>query len=180
MKGPAALLYRAIRLLTNAAAAMAAASVLVMLALVAYSVGMRYLLNRPQVWVDEAVGFLLVGSVMLAVAEALRRGEHISIDLLTDRLGARGRRAAAVLGLLAVLATAAALLWEGWETVAFARMLGLMTEGYITLPLWQLQLLVPIGGALLLLACLAELLRIAAGLPPETAGRAHELKPRLD
>jgi TRAP-type C4-dicarboxylate transport system permease small subunit len=169
-----------IRLLTDAAAAAAAASVLVMLALVAYSVGMRYLLNRPQVWVDELVGFMLVGSVMFAVAEALRRGEHISIDLLTEKLGPRGKRAAAVFGLLAVLATAAALLWEGWETVAFARMLGLMTEGYVTLPLWLLQLMIPLGGALLLLACLAELLRIAAGLPPATPRRPHEPKPRLD
>jgi TRAP-type C4-dicarboxylate transport system permease small subunit len=176
----AGLIYRAIRLLTDAAAAAAAASVLVMLALVSYSVGMRYLLNSPKPWVDEVVGFLLVGSVMLAVAEALRRGEHISIDLVTDKLGPRARRAAAVFALLAVLATAAALLWEGWETVAFARMLGLMTDGYVTLPLWTLQLLVPIGGALLLLACLAELLRIAAGLPPEQAHRPHDLKPSLD
>lgn len=172
--------YRAIRWLTDAAAAVAAASVLVMLALVAYSVGMRYLLNRPQVWVDELVGFLLVGSVMFAIAEALRRGEHISIDLATGRLGARGKRIAAAVGALAALATAAAMLWEGWETVAFARMLGLMTEGYITLPLWLLQLMVPAGGALLLLACLAELLRIAAGLPPEARNGAHGLKPSLD
>jgi len=176
----ASVVYRAIRWLTDAAAAVAAASVLVMLSLVAYSVGMRYLLNRPQVWVDELVGFLLVGSVMFAVAEALRRGEHISIDLLTGRLGPRGKRAAAVFGLLAVLVAAVALLWEGSETVAFARMLGLMTEGYITLPLWALQLMVPIGGGLLLLACLAELLRIAAGLPPERRSGGHELKPSLD
>ena len=176
----AALIYRAIRLLTDAAAGVAAASVLVMLALVSYSVAMRYLLNAPKPWVDETVGFLLVGSVMFAVAEALRRGEHISIDLLTDKLGPRGRRAAAVFGLLAVLVTAAALAWEGWETVAFARMLGLMTDGYVTLPLWTLQLMLPIGGVLLLLACLAELLRIAAGLPPEKTRRPHDLKPSLD
>lgn len=176
----AAFIYRAIRILTDAAAAVAAASVLVMLALVSYSVAMRYLLNAPKPWVDEVVGFLLVGSVMFAVAEALRRGEHISIDLLTEKLGPRAKRAAAVFGLLAVLATAAALAWEGWETVAFARMLGLMTEGYVTLPLWLLQLMIPLGGALLLLACLAELLRIAAGLPPAASRRPHEPKPRLD
>lgn len=176
----AALIYRAIRLLTDAAAAIAAASVLVMLALVAYSVAMRYFWDAPKVWVDEVVGFMLVGSVMFAVAEALRRGEHISIDLLTERLGPRGKRAAAVFALLAVLAFAAALLWEGRETVAFARMLGLMTEGYVTLPLWILQLMVPIGGALLLLAAIAELLRIAAGLPPAEPRRPHEPAPRID
>lgn len=176
----AALVYRAVRWLTDVAAMVAAASVLVMLALVVYSVAMRYFVNAPKPWVDEVVGFMLVGSVMFAVAEALRRGEHISIDLLTDRLGPRGRRAAAVFGLLAVLATAAAIAWEGWETVAFARMLGLMTEGYVTLPLWLLQLMVPIGGVLLLLAALAELLRLAAGLPAESPRRPHDLKPSLD
>jgi TRAP-type mannitol/chloroaromatic compound transport system permease small subunit len=59
-------------------------------------------------------------------------------------------------------------------------MLGLMTEGYVTLPLWLLQLMIPLGGALLLLACLAELLRIAAGLPVAAPRRPHEPTPRLD
>ena len=163
-------IYGAVRRLTDAAAALAAASVLISLALVCYSVAMRYLAGAPAPWVDEMVGYVLVASVMFAAAEALRRGEHISVDILTQKLGARAQRAAHVLGLAAVAATAAILLVEGWDMVAFSRMVGIRSVGYLDLPIWTVQAMVPLGAALLLLAALAELLRVAAGLPAEDEG----------
>jgi C4-dicarboxylate transporter, DctQ subunit len=161
----ASFLYTAVRRLTDAAAAVAAASVLLSLVLVCYSVAMRYLAGAPEPWVDEMVGYVLVASVMFAVAEALRRGEHISVDLLTQRLGPRARRGAHVLGLVAVAASAAILLVEGWDMVAFSRMVGIRSVGYLDLPIWTVQAMVPLGGALLLLAALAELLRGATEPP---------------
>ena len=127
----------------------------------------RYFFARPEPWVDEAVGYVLVASVSFAIAEALRKGEHISVDILTERLGSRGQRFVQVLGLLAVTLTAIILVSEGWEMVAFSRMAGIRSIGYLAIPIWTAQALVPAGGALLLLAALAELLRLAAGLPGE-------------
>lgn len=160
-------IYRAVRRLTDAAAALAAASVLLSLALVCYSVAMRYLAGAPTPWVDEMVGYVLVASVMFAIAEALRKGEHVSIDILTQKLGVRWQRASRVLSLVAVAATAAILLIEGWDMVAFSRMVGIRSIGYLDLPMWMVQAMVPLGGALLLLAALAELLRLAAHLPAQ-------------
>jgi TRAP-type C4-dicarboxylate transport system permease small subunit len=172
----AALLYAAIRRLTDAAAGVAALSVLVSLGLVCYSVAMRYVAGTPVPWVDEAVGYVLVASVMFAIAEALRKGEHIAVDILTGRLGARARRAAYVAGLIAVVVTAAIFLAEGWEMVAFSRMIGIRSIGYLDIPIWTVQIMVPIGGALLLLAAYAELLRIFARLPAQDP--AEETEPR--
>ncbi|HJS30404.1 MAG TPA: TRAP transporter small permease [Alphaproteobacteria bacterium] len=161
-----AAIYRAIRFLADAASWIAAASVLGSLLLVSYSVGMRYLANRPEPWVDELVGYVLVASVAFAVAEALSKGEHICVDILTERLGPAGRRAVHVLGLLAVAATAIILIVEGWEMVAFSRLVGIRSIGYLSIEIWIAQLMVPLAGVLLLLSALAELLRVAAGLPP--------------
>ncbi|MBI3710458.1 MAG: TRAP transporter small permease [Proteobacteria bacterium] len=172
-------IYAAIRRLTDAAMAVAAASVLFSLALVCYSVLMRYFANRPVPWVDEMVGYVLVASVMFAIAEALRKGEHIGVDILTERLPPRARRAIYVLGMVAVAVTAGALVVEGWTTAAFSKMLGIRSIGYLATPIWIVQAMVPIGGALLLLAALAELVRVAAGLPPdeeETASTADAPK----
>jgi TRAP-type C4-dicarboxylate transport system permease small subunit len=171
----AAAIYAAVRWLTDAAMAVAAASVLVSLALVCYSVLMRYFANRPEPWVDEAVGYVLVASVMFAVAEALRRGEHIAVDILAERLPPAGRRAVYVLGMVAVAVTATALIIEGWAMVEFSQMIGIRSIGYLAAPMWIPQAMVPIGGVLLLLASLAELVRLAAGLPPD-----EEPKPALD
>jgi C4-dicarboxylate transporter, DctQ subunit len=139
--------------------------VLVSLVLVCYSVAMRYLAGRPVPWVDEMVGYVLVASVMLAVAEALRRGEHIAVDVLTDKLGASGKRVVYFAGLAAVALTAAILVIEGWGMVAFSHMVGIRSVGYLDVPIWTVQLLVPLGGVLLGLAAAAEALRVAAGLP---------------
>jgi TRAP-type C4-dicarboxylate transport system permease small subunit len=171
----AAAIYAVVRWLTDAAMAAAAASVLLSLALVCYSVLMRYFANRPEPWVDEAVGYVLVASVMFAIAEALRRGEHIAVDVLTEKLPPAGRRAVYAFGMVAVAVTAAALVYEGWGMVEFSRMIGIVSIGYLEIPIWIPQALVPLGGVLLLLAALAELVRLAAGLPP-----AHEPKPALD
>lgn len=171
----AAAIYAAVRWLTDAAMALAAASVLLSLALVCYSVLTRYLANRPEPWVDEAVGYVLVASVMFAIAEALRRGEHIAVDFVAERLPPGGRRAVHALGMVAVAVTAAALIVEGWGMVEFSRMIGIISIGYLEIPIWIPQAMVPLGGLLLLLAALAELLRMAAGLPPDA-----EPRPPLD
>lgn len=157
--------------------ALAAVGLLVSLALVAYSVGMRYFLNTPVPWTDELVGYLLVAIVMLAAADALRKGEHIGVDVLTERLGERGRRITAAFGLLSVLVTGAALAVEGWETVEFTKMLGIVSTGYLQMPMHIPQALVPIGGALLALAALAGLARMAVGRPPLEDGHGHAKAP---
>src|SRR3970282_1009849 len=94
-RGAALRLLRAARLIgaaADGAAALSAAGVLTSLALIAWAVVMRYVFNRAPVWVDDVVGFMLVGIVMLAAAQVFRRGEHIGVDLLTSKLGPRAKR----------------------------------------------------------------------------------------
>ncbi|MGQ9369983.1 TRAP transporter small permease [Azospirillum sp. ST 5-10] len=145
---------------------LAALGLLACLGLVIWAVAMRYLLNAPVPWTDELIGYLLVGVVMLAAADALRRGEHIAVDVLTERLGPRGRRATAAFGMLSVLAAGAVLVYEGWKTMAFTEMLGIVSTGYLEMPMHLPQALVPVGGALLMLAAVAGLARMAVGRPP--------------
>jgi C4-dicarboxylate transporter, DctQ subunit len=158
--------------------ALAASALLASLTLIVYSVGMRYFLNRPQAWVDEAVGYLLVASVMLAAAAALRDGEHICVDIVTEKLSSRGRRVIGFAGLIAVAVTAALLVFEGYGTVEFSRMVGLRSNGYLALPLWIPQLLIPIGAAVLGLAALAAL--VTPGLRPPPADLETKLTSGID
>lgn len=165
-EGPALrALARAVSALTALAMGLAAAGLLLALALIGWAVVMRYGFNLPPVWVDEVVGFLLVAVVMLAAAQTFRRGEHIAVDLLTSRLSARGRRWVQAWAALATLAVTGLLIVNGWETAMLARMLGLLSEGHLEWPTWWLMMLMPVGGALLLLAALESLWRALAGLP---------------
>ncbi len=141
-----------VRGLARIGIALAAAALLVSLALIAWSVVMRYLLNQPIAWVDELVGYLLVVSVMLAAADALQEGEHIAVDIVSERLAPRGRRVILLIGFVAVAISALLLVVEGWDMVAFSRMVNLLSNGYLAVPMWIPQLAVPVGAALLLLA----------------------------
>ncbi len=165
-------LGRVVGLLVHGAIAIAAASVLLSLLLIGWSVMMRYVLNQPPVWVDDAVGFLLVAIVMLAAAETLRRGEHIGVDLLTDRLSPRAARWTGIWAALAVLAVAVILVRNGWETAMQSRQFGVVTEGQLEWPVWWLMLLLPAGGALLGLVAVETLWRLLLGLP---VAKAHEI-----
>jgi TRAP-type C4-dicarboxylate transport system permease small subunit len=158
---------RVVGALSGLAVALAAVATLGCLALVCYAVILRYFFGRPLSWTDEAGGFLVVLLVMLAVAEAQRRGEHIGVDLLLERSRDRFRRILRAFGAACVAAASAVLLWQGWETVAFSRMIGARPLVIAEIPLWAIEMFLPIGAALMLLVSLAQLLALAAGTAPE-------------
>jgi TRAP-type C4-dicarboxylate transport system permease small subunit len=164
-RGAIALLARAIGWINGVAVGLSAAGILVSLGLIAWAVVMRYVFNRPPVWTDEVVGFLLVGIVMLAAAQSLRRGEHIGVDILVARLGPRGRFWAQLWSSLSVLVVALIFIVNGWRTAMFSRQIGVLTEGNLEIPVYWLQLFLPLGGLMMLLVSLEAIARLLAGAP---------------
>ncbi|MEO7760790.1 MAG: TRAP transporter small permease [Casimicrobiaceae bacterium] len=167
------MLSRGIGALTTFAIGCSAAAVLVSLVLIGWSVVMRYVFNQAPVWVDDMVGFLLVAIVMLSAAQALRRGEHIGVDLLAERLSARAARWTQAWALFAVLLVALILVVNGWQTAMQSRQFGVVTEGRLEWPVWMLMMLMPVGGALMTVVALEGLWRLALGLHPADSGSAH-------
>lgn len=157
------LLSRLVYWVTTVAMAISAAGVLVALVLISYAVIARYVMGQPSVWIDDVVTFILVGIVMFGTATALREGRHLGVDLFTEHLGGRHRRWAQVWSMLAVLVVALYLVVDGWQTAMFSKMIGMTTLGYVQIPLFWLQLLIPLGGGMLVLVCLESLLRLALG-----------------
>jgi len=166
-------LGRAIGWITNAAMALSALGILASLVMVAYAVVMRYVFNSAPTWVDDSVGFILVGIVMLGAATTLRQGGHINVDMLTDRLGAVGKRRAEMWATFSVLLVSLILIVNGWQTAMSSRAIGISTSGNVELPVYLLELLLPLGGVLMLLVSLEALLRLALGLPPAVAAPAQ-------
>jgi TRAP-type C4-dicarboxylate transport system permease small subunit len=160
---------RLVRALARLGLALAALALIASLATISYSVIRRYVFGAPVAWTDELVGYLLVASVMLAAGDALFGGDHISVDILTERLRPSGKRIAALVGLFTVALTAVLLLVEGIGTVLFSHQVGLRSNGYLAVPMWMPQLLVPIGALLLLLAAIVSFMLVLRGksLPHE-------------
>lgn len=155
---------RVVGWIVRIATGVAALATLVGFGLVCYVVTARYFFGRGPSWSDEVGGWLVVALVMLAVAEAQRRGEHIGVDLLLERTTGRPHRLLKAFGTLCVGATAAVLVWQGWETVAFSQMIDARPLSIAEMPLWMVQALIPLGAALMLLVTLIQLAGLATGV----------------
>ncbi len=171
---------RLVRALCAVAIGGAAVALLASLFLIVYSVVMRYFLNQPATWVDEFVGYLLVACVMLAAADALLEGEHIAVDIVTERLGARGKRFTLLAGVVAVAASALLLAKEGVDMVAFSRMVGLLSNGYLAVPMWIPQLLVPVGAVMMVLAAALVFVDAVRNRQRAVADDALHLPPSIE
>jgi TRAP-type C4-dicarboxylate transport system permease small subunit len=153
-----------------AAAWLASAATLLCLLLVSAAVVARYFFGIPFGWSDKVAGWLVLALVLLGAPEAQRRFEHIGVDIAIGRIGPRLARLAQLLGALAVALVAGILLAAGIEAVSFSRMIGVMTdiEG---VPEWWVQMLLPVGAAVLLLVSLSQALLLALGrTPPHLPG----------
>lgn len=158
-------LDRATAAVSGTAAVVGAVVTIVLMLIVGYSVFWRYVLGEPITWTDELSGYLVVALVMLGVAEALRRGDHINVDLITSRLPPRARRWAMGGGMVASIAVGVVLLISAIETVSFSYSMNLLSEGYLEMPMWIPKSALILGSAMLILAATTALLRLAAGRP---------------
>lgn len=150
--------------------AVASALIILDLLLIGGAVLLRYVFSAPIVGGDEVVAFTLTAIVMLSAPDVLRKNGHIGVDVLIGMLSARVARWAAAWSSISVLLVAALLMVNGWKAVALSRMIGVLTEGHLELPVWTLQLFLPLGGFLLALVATEMLWRTLTN--PEVADRA--------
>ena len=127
--------------------------------LMIFAIFQRYFLNTPLKWGDEMLGYLLVAIVMSGVAEALRRGDHVAIDLLASFFGIKVRAWLTYLSYTAVLAFAVIFGISANEVVRFSYGFGSYSPGYLEAPMWIPQSTMIAGSVLLGLGALAGLVR---------------------
>ncbi|MBT4018318.1 MAG: TRAP transporter small permease [Alphaproteobacteria bacterium] len=131
--------------------------IILVLAVVSYAVIQRYVLQTPLLWGDEFIGYVLVSIIMFGTAEALRKNDHISIDLLTSRAKPHHQRFVRIWGDTAVFLFAAMLGWSTWTTIVFAYGFGEYSMGYIEIPTWIPQVPMLLGTVLLALVALTRI-----------------------
>ena len=137
--------------------------ILAVFGLIIYAILQRYLLDTPLKWGDEMLGYLLVLVVMSGTSEALRRVDHIAIDLISSRTDGVTPKAFDVFACVAAIAFCTLLAVSSYETVLFSYDFGSYSPGYLEAPMWLPQLPLVIGAALLGYAALLRLIAVLAG-----------------
>src|SRR5688500_4841905 len=126
-----------------------------------YEVFVRYVLNAPTSWAFD-FSYLMYGAMFyMAGAYTLSRGGHVRADMFYRLWRPRTQAAVElVLYVLFFFPGIISLMYSGWiygnESM---KILEKSINSPVGIPIWQIKMLIPVGGALIFLQGLAEVLR---------------------
>lgn len=127
-------------------------------------------------WGEEAVIYLIIFSVFIGTSIALRYNEHVGVDVVSFLFKERGKWVLAMLGALLLVIYCGAFGMLAWKMITNPAVHTSVSPA-LKIPLWIVQLSVPIGLTLLFLRA-AELLyrqaRYKQGFPEEEAGHVKD------
>ncbi len=110
----------------------------------------------------ESLELLVVAVVFLGLAYTQSVNGHIRIDVISNQLPVKWRKALEGLLLALALGTFGIMTYVSGEAAYEAWVLGDYREGLIEYPLWPSKVLIPIGVGLLSLRLLAQLIALFA------------------
>lgn len=127
---------------------------------VTYDVALRTF-GVPTLWAAEVSIYLMIAMAFLGAGATQNVDGHFRVTFVRDLCPPKLRTCLDVVALL--LATAFAVLFTigAWKVTSFSWMLDFKTSTLLEIPLWILQGLMVIGGVLLTLATLRDLLLVA-------------------
>jgi TRAP-type C4-dicarboxylate transport system permease small subunit len=123
---------------------------------------------------DAYAGYCMATSAFLALATTLRRGEHIRVTLIFDRIPAGIRRWVDVACHSFALVVSLALAWFSIRLVRQSHAFNDISTGFDATPLWIPQMGMAIGTSILALAFALDLALLILGKPLRTETSAGE------
>ena len=153
-------LIRSIEALTRVAGWLGAILVFPLIGALIVEVFSRYVAGRPTLWAFE-VSYMVMGAMfMLGMANALRVGQHVSVDIVTLQLKPRANALIRAVGYVLFLPVLVWLVWElskyAWSAFDTNERSGRSAWNPVVWPIFTVWFL---GFALLALQVVAELLK---------------------
>lgn len=113
----------------------------------------------------EVQWYLYAAVFMLCAGYTLLRNQHVRIDLISNRMSAKGRNWVDVIGLVVFLIPVALMImWMSWPGFVDSYVNMEESSNAGGLLRWPVRLLIPVGFALLALQALSELIKRVAFL----------------
>lgn len=118
--------------------------------IIIYEVIMRYVARRPTTWVNDVSEILLVYCTFLIAPWILRQGGHIKVDILVVGMRKKGQMIMGIIQDLLSLFFCGIFTWITWGTFWDSLLSQERTSGGLfSVPLWPVYMVIPIGGFLL-------------------------------
>jgi len=128
-----------------------------------YGVLLRYVFRSPTAWSIDLPSYLFLAIVALALAYVHRLRGHIGVEIVVMRLPQRAQRILSIVGSIVLLTFAVFAAWAGWLKAWDHLQHGELSIA-TGIPLFAVQVILPIGFFLLFLQALVEIGRDIAEL----------------
>ena len=128
---------------------------------ISYEVFMRYALSAPTTWAFDFSYILYGGLFFMSGAYTLSRGGHVRADMFSRLWPVRVQASIELsLYILFFFPGILSMSIAGWHYAHDAfRIKEMSINSPIGIPIWQIKMLIPVGGALVALQGVAEVLR---------------------
>jgi len=157
--------------LTDLAAIVGACAVVPLMAIMVYEVTGRYVFNAPTVWAFELSWMLMATIFIMGIAYAMKRRDHVAVDLIYAALSPRKRAVVDAVGLALLLPPMA---WTTYRMAGYA--IAAYRSGEVSgisawnPVVWPFRAILFAGLAIFTLQLVAELLRAIARLASRAEG----------
>jgi TRAP-type mannitol/chloroaromatic compound transport system permease small subunit len=144
-----------------------------------WEVFVRYVMDDPTSWAFDWSYIMYGGLFYMAGAYTLSRGGHVRADMFSRLLPIRWQAGIElVLYIIFFFPGVLSLMYSGWsygnESMRIREM---SINSPVGIPIWQIKMLIPIGGALVALQGLAEVMRCIVCLREgDWAPRLHDVE----
>lgn len=115
---------------------------------------------------EDFAGWLLSATIFFGLAYTFNTGGHIRLTILLGKLPEKIRKVFEIFALIVGICIAAYLAYYTCFTVYESFDFDDITDTYLPMPLWVVQLPMALGSVFLLFACIDSLLVILSGKTP--------------
>jgi len=151
---------RAVKLATNVLEWFITLCFFVILMLTIILVILRYGFNEAIIGGNELMEYLFIYTTAIGAAAALGRREHIKITWFIDKLSPVYRKIVDILGFLLIALINGVMIYY---SVPWIRTVGGFESPVLRIPNRLIQIIIPIGCALVILYCLYHILMVLVG-----------------
>ncbi len=144
-----------------------------------WEVFVRYVMDDPTSWAFDWSYIMYGGLFYMAGAYTLSRGGHVRADMFSRLLPIRVQAGVElVLYIVFFFPGVLSLVYSGWSYGNDAmRIREMSINSPVGIPIWQIKMLIPVGGALVALQGLAEVMRCIVCLRDgDFAPRLHDVE----
>lgn len=107
----------------------------------------RYVLDNSLIWSEEVARYAMIWVSMLGGGLAFRKGAHVAVEFVTDRLPHRARLVLKIIGGGAILFFLVLLLWYGIDVT---QRVSRQTTAALRISMFWPYVALPLGAALMI------------------------------